>query len=203
MNAHSPSLARQAWLEAAMAALKGRIEAAHGSPVPDTVRISSGFPKGSHGKGKAIGQCWATEVSADKHNEIFISPELSKSVRIMGVIAHELVHATVGVKAGHKAPFKKLAEAIGLAGKMTATVESEAFTDWAQGVVNAIGEYPAGAMNLLFRKKQTTRMLKCECEDCGYSVRTTRKWIEQAGPPVCPTDMTTMQCDEIDGDDGE
>lgn len=33
--------------------------------------------------------------------------------------------------------------------------------------------------------KQTTRLKKCECEECGYTVRVTQKWLE-VGPPHCP-----------------
>jgi hypothetical protein len=33
-------------------------------------------------------------------------------------------------------------------------------------------------------KKQSTRMLKLECDECGYVVRTTQKWIN-VGVPVC------------------
>jgi len=35
------------------------------------------------------------------------------------------------------------------------------------------------------RKKQSTRLVKCVCGECGYTVRTTRKWLE-VGPPHCP-----------------
>jgi hypothetical protein len=35
-------------------------------------------------------------------------------------------------------------------------------------------------------EKQATRMLKCACATCGYIVRTTRKWLETAGAPLCP-----------------
>lgn len=35
-------------------------------------------------------------------------------------------------------------------------------------------------------KKQTTRLLKVECGQCGYTARVTRKWLE-VGPPGCPT----------------
>lgn len=34
-------------------------------------------------------------------------------------------------------------------------------------------------------RKQGTRMLKAACEDCGYTVRVTAKWLE-IGPPHCP-----------------
>ena len=33
--------------------------------------------------------------------------------------------------------------------------------------------------------KQGTRMVKLTAPDCGYTVRTTRKWIDQ-GAPMCP-----------------
>jgi hypothetical protein len=31
-------------------------------------------------------------------------------------------------------------------------------------------------------------MLKVECEVCGYTARTTRKWLDRDGPPICPVD---------------
>lgn len=34
-------------------------------------------------------------------------------------------------------------------------------------------------------KKQSTRMLKVHCPECGYTVRTTQKWLD-VGPPLCP-----------------
>ena len=34
-------------------------------------------------------------------------------------------------------------------------------------------------------KKQTTRLHKAECAECGYTVRVTAKWLE-VGPPHCP-----------------
>jgi len=183
---------RHAWLEAATHALRDRFAAA-GFTVPDAVRVSIGIPKGSHGRTKTIGQCWGAEASSDKHYEVFISPELSSSVRILGVLAHELAHATVGTAAGHKGPFKRCAEAIGLAGPMTSTTETAAFTTWADVLVDAsLGPYPAGSLDLGSRKKQTTRLLKCECEECGYTVRITRKWLESVGAPLCPADEIPM-----------
>jgi hypothetical protein len=191
------SAARHAWIESATAALRERF-AEIGHAVPAKVRVSIGWPKGSHGKGRAIGQCWSSEASSDAHHEIFVSPELRDSVKIFGVLAHELAHAIVGTKAGHKAPFKRVAEAVGLVGRMTATEESVAFIAWSQGHIAKLGKYPAGALALNMRKKQSTRLLKCECEGCGYTVRITRKWLDAGGSPICPTDQEPMACDAID-----
>jgi hypothetical protein len=53
-------------------------------------------------------------------------------------------------------------------------------------------------------KKQKARMLKCECATCGYTVRTARKWLEQAGAPLCPIeDHGQMSHEPLDDDDPE
>lgn len=201
----TPSMARQVWLEGALAALRKHF-VANGYTCPDAVRVSCGFPKGSTGSSqnsKTIGQCWATDASGDKHNEIFISPELGgkqMGKKIMGVIAHEMVHATVGLKAKHRGPFKKCALAVGLCGKMTATEETPEFNAFAADVIERIGDYPAGALSLSGVKKQTTRMLKCECSECGYVARISKKWAD-VGAPICPTDEIQMTCDATDDDD--
>lgn len=35
------------------------------------------------------------------------------------------------------------------------------------------------------KPKQSTRLKKCECEECGYTVRVTQKWLD-VGAPHCP-----------------
>jgi hypothetical protein len=200
MTELATSIERQQWLEKSVTAQR-KLFKSKDYVVPDTVRVSVGFPRGSHGKGRAIGQCWSHEVSSDQHNEIFISPELGTkkgSVKILGVLAHELTHATVGIKAGHKAPFKRCALAVGLTGQMTATEEGPEFKEWATWHIERIGPYPAGTITLGMRKTQSTRLVKCECAECGYIARVTRKWIGTAGAPVCPTDNVMLSCEEIE-----
>ena len=131
----TPSLERQQWLEAAVEALRTKFADA-GYCVPEKVRVSIGWPKRAASCG-AIGECWATEASSDAHNELFISPELTEAARILGVLGHEMAHATVGTAAGHKKPFKRCALAIGLQGPMRATTESPEFVTWAETLVGA------------------------------------------------------------------
>jgi hypothetical protein len=181
----SPSLERHQWLEAVVDALRSKFSAA-GYTIPAEVRVSIGWPKKGGGCGKRIGECWATAASSDKHAEIFVSPELASGARISDVLAHELAHATVGCEVGHKAEFRACALAIGLTGKMTATTATPEFSKWADSLFKRIGPYPGGS--LTDSKKQTTRLQKCACEYCGYTVRVTRKWLDAAGPPICPTD---------------
>ena len=41
-------------------------------------------------------------------------------------------------------------------------------------------------------KKQTTRMIRCDCEKCGYVCRTSSLWLERQGPPICPCNGVPM-----------
>ena len=48
------------------------------------------------------------------------------------------------------------------------------------------------------RKKQTTRLKKAICGECGYTVRVTSKWLE-VGPPHCPL-HGAMECEDDGGE---
>jgi len=90
---------------------------------------------------------------------------------------------------GHRKPFANACSAIGLQAPWTATTPTDAFWTWARPILDAAGPYPHDHLRsdlLGARKKQKTYMLKCECVTCGYAARTTQKFIDQAGPPICP-----------------
>ncbi len=178
---------RESWLADAISGLHVHVFALHATTWPDKVRVACGWPRGRHGANRAIGQCWSTKASKDGANELFVSPELDEPTRVLDVLAHELVHAVVGTEAGHKGPFRALATAIGLEGKMTATTAGPALLSRLHVLASMLGPYPhamlspsAGGL-----KKQTTRMLKVTCADCGCIVRMTRQWLDDAGAPVC------------------
>lgn len=155
-------------------------------PLPAHTRISCGFA-GGRGGGKFIGQCWAPEASNDRATEMFVSPVLEDPVTVLATLIHEDVHAAVGLACKHRVAFKRCAVAIGLEGKMTATVAGEALTKRIKGLLKVLPPYPHAALNLAMSpvKKQGTRMLKAECR-CGYTVRITRKWLDEVGAPHCP-----------------
>lgn len=179
---------REEWLQVATDRLRSELFATNGYSVPQ-VRVSVGFP--SHGaRGKVIGQCHY--ASADSVPQIFIHPTLDESTRALDVLAHELVHATLGADAGHRAEFKRCAESIGLTGKMTATIAGETLKAWLGELVAEIGEYPHAKLSL-GGKKQTTRLIKCECSNCGYIARVSNKWIDEMGAPLCPCNMEEME----------
>lgn len=149
-------------------------------------RVSVGFPKGSRGALTAIGQCWPEQMSSDKTFEVFVSPILSVA-DAAHVLLHELVHVSDANKNGHKGPFKALATAVGLEGKMTATVPGAALKAKLAKWIEELGEYPHAPLVPQKRGEKGSRLLKAECEDCGFVFRTTHKWLESTGGELqCP-----------------
>lgn len=180
----SSSKDRHDWLEAATAWCS-RALVKGGYEVPATVRVSVGFTGARIGM-KAIGACWYPEASTDGHHEIFIGPHIKDPVEIVGVILHELVHVVAGKDAKHGKAFKDIAVAVGLTGKMTATTPGDDLRAIIETKFLVTHPYPSGSLDIYAqRPKQTTRLVKCDCETCGYTVRTTAKWLNVT-PPVCP-----------------
>ena len=173
---------REEWLQAATALLEPLFEGTPANPHP--VRVSVGFPAGSRGRNKAIGQCHY--AADDAVPQVFIHPELVDPVRVLDVLAHELAHAYLPAGTGHKGHFVTTVRALGLEGKATATVAGEAFKVDALEVAEALGPYPHARLTYdnAAGKKQTTRQIKVECE-CGLIYRASRKAIEQATDLGC------------------
>ena len=183
-------LVREAWLGKAAVVLNRELLIPSKIGTPEKLHISVGFPAGGRrGKGAhRIGECWQPAASADKHTEIFIHPEVDNPSEVLAILLHELLHAS-GIW-DHGKGFKDAATKVGLTGKMTATVAGETLTGRLKDMLRDLPPYPHAALNMsegktTAPKKQSARMIKCECGHCGYSVRTTRKWLD-IGNPVCP-----------------
>ncbi|WP_336628483.1 MULTISPECIES: hypothetical protein [unclassified Microbacterium] len=194
---------REEWLIAAVEALRPYF-AEQGADLP-AVRVSVGFAGGRGNKNATIGQAWAKEAAADGVAQVFISPVLSDAVEVLAVLVHELIHVWDENKSGHRGAFAKLAKAMGLEGKMTATVAGDALRDKLALIVLELGDYPHAALSpsLSGVKKQGTRMLKVECsEGSGYMVRMTKKWLDEYGAPTCPCHSVRMDAPSTeDGDE--
>lgn len=177
---------REQWLTEATDIFRDHLFKRNDYIIPK-VRVSVGFPGGGSAR-KRIGECWDGSASTDGVEQVFISPVVIDVSKVLGVLVHELVHATVGTKAGHRGPFRRCALKVGLEGKMTVTSESQALKDYfTDKVTSVIGEYPHAELRLNGqRKKQTTRLKKVECQVCGYTVRVTQKWLDELGAPICP-----------------
>ncbi len=151
-------------------------------------RVAIGFPSTGR-RGKRIGECWDGGASADGTFEILIRPDLDVPLDVAAILAHEFDHAAVGLACGHKGAFRTVALAIGLEGKISATVQGETFKHRAAPILAAAGPLPHARLGLGKSDappKQKARLLKAECGQCDYTVRVTRKWVDEAGAPHCP-----------------
>lgn len=190
---------REAWLtELSQRFIWPHLRAA-GATEPDGWRVSIGFPKGSRGGNKSIGQCWPSSASAGTQREVFIAPTLAV-FDATHVLVHELIHASDDCKSGHKGHFRTVAKAAGLIGKMTATVPSESLTATIKDWLGQMPDYPHSAMrDRGSAEKPGSRLLKVECGECGYVVRVTAKWVA-TGTPSCPCNGEPMTCERIERD---
>jgi len=167
------------------------------APLPVQLRVAIGFTSSGRSS-KHIGECWDNQCSEDRHFEIFIRPDLSESQELMPmqvatILGHELVHAAVGVAAGHGKEFRRVARGIGLIGQMAATTAGPGFEQAMRPILQAAGPLPHGSLRLAAgasshsrRTRQYSGPIKCTCRNCGYTVHTTRKWLDLAGAPLCP-----------------
>lgn len=119
--------------------------------------------------------------------------------QIAVILAHELVHAAVGIAAGHGKAFKRTANGLDLIGPMRATTPRDGFLATIAPVLANAGPLPHARLDTggetSAPRKQATRILKCECRACGYTVRTARKWLRW---PVHPfADLGMGRCSMI------
>lgn len=198
---------REEWLLAAVGLARPLFKD-KGYTVPE-VRVSVGWPstRALSAKGKHVGEAWCKTAASDKVAQIFITPWLGED-GILPTLVHELVHTTVGNKEGHNKVFGKCARAVGLEGKLTQCGAGKDLlavcVDWHE----KLGPFPHGKLNPAMRpkKKQSTRLIKCQCTASEYCVRITRKWLEEYGAPISPVNNKPMKFevpDDLDFDDGE
>lgn len=205
---HSIS-SREDWLNAAVAELRPRF-ASRGYKIPDKIRVSVGFPGAGRRPGKRYeAPCWVAMNGKDGAFDVFISPMLDNEEKVIASLAHNLLHAVVGLKAMHREPFRDAAAIIGLEPPWNAINVNSAFkVGLARPTLAAIGEpYPHSRLSPgdlhIGSKTQTTRLLKCSCLKCGYITRTSQKWLALSGAPHCPTPSCNNRVLHIEDEEGQ
>jgi hypothetical protein len=182
---------REEWLTAAIEELRTEVFGPHDLEIP-AYRVSVGWPGGRGKKSNTVGQCWNTAQTKDGSAAIFVSPVVDEPIEVLSILVHEVIHAIDDCASGHRGAFVQMFRRVGMTGKATQSQAGDELLLTLTKVERSLGEYPHSGMKRdaggAGQKKQDTRMLKlvvADCDECEYSVRTTRKHIE-VGLPKCP-----------------
>jgi hypothetical protein len=144
----------------------------------------------------------------------------SNWTQVAHTVIHELGHVLAGYGHGHDKVFKEACEELGLrAAKAVANRDTSNLSGFHPKLRAAITSLPlptdgtpiqvANRLGVIPSPKPCgagigtkggksrgvgsgSRLVKCQCPTCGYTVRTTAKWIA-AGYPICPTDNISME----------
>lgn len=181
MKMGSAHATREGWLAAGAEMLAERVFAGDAPPV----RCSCGFARGSK---KAVGQCFGPENSADGSFNLFVCPTVDEPVRVLDILAHEMVHAVVGTEAKHRGPFRELALKIGLEGKMTATRAGPELRATLEGIAEDLGSYPHAAVVPTEKEKVARKKWPKyrSARDPEYRLDIAPAHVERCGAPRDP-----------------
>lgn len=170
-------MTRELWLHM-LTDLLSEHYARKGHRLPEKIRFSCGWTSSR----RYAGQCWSAKASADGTYEIFISPVYDDSLAVAGILTHELIHVAVGVDKKHGRIFRQCCRDVGLEGNPVSARPGQSLESMLMDFVTQLGSYPHAELSPSERKKDTTRMIKLVCHGCGYTVRTTQKWIDTCLP---------------------
>lgn len=191
---------REEWLQAATTELRTVLFSRTDLSVPE-VRIGVGWPSGGM-RTRTGGQTWARAASADGINEITVRVDIHDAVDVLSILGHELIHAALDCKGGHGKMFQRAFFSMGYVNDPKASVPGAALRTEYALLAQSLGDYPSadGLALAAKKKKQTTRMIKCECPQCGFVFRTTQKWVDaRAGLLYCPSGVHGL----VDVEQGE
>lgn len=177
---------REAWLREAVVVMRSYFEGS-GVAVTDRLEVMTSWPYGSK---KRIGECFPGEHwNKDGVTYVTVSPVLGDDpVRVLDVLLHELVHAC-GIH-GHGKEFRRVAEYVGLTGKMTATVPTDALRERLTELSRVLGPYPHVTMvpqpkKLKVKSKVSWRRYRSPVDET-FVVVIPSTTIDVHGVPSCP-----------------
>ena len=181
-----PSNDREAWLTDAGNIILNELLSQYSELPARPWRVSVGVP-GSRGGG-VIGVCWPSARSEDGTNEIFITPAIDETTDILSILIHELIHYLDDCQSGHKGEFKRVSKAVGFRPPLTKfnyENTTQKFKDYVGSLASFLGPFPHAKLDLKSVKKQKIKMKKLLCGECGFSARTTEKFMVNLNFPAC------------------
>ncbi|MCG8450025.1 MAG: hypothetical protein MI725_10670 [Pirellulales bacterium] len=180
----SSAEAREKWLRDVASGMTGWFDDL-GFPLP-AFEVRSGFPSVGM-RSPNISESWTQDDGASY--VVFIRPDRSEAFDVAAALAFQLCHIAVGKRDSHGHLFRHLAISIGLRGTKTESPPGVLFKEIVTPVLEQAGDLPSPEITPTDKDKrtrQTARLLKVACQECGYVVRVSRKWLEGVGPPHCP-----------------
>jgi hypothetical protein len=167
---------REDWLKACLT--RGTAGWPVGADLPENTRISVGFPaKVRRGRGSVYRpvEHYRPQDSEGGMFEIFVSPTIGKSDDVAVAVLCEAARIATG--------------------REPSEAERATLGERARRVVATMPPYPHAAIKVAGmpqgRPEGTpgpgSRLIKVDCPECGYTLRTTRRWLS-AGVPTCPGD---------------
>ena len=173
---------REDWLNAFVHGARPIFKAA-GYILPEKIKISIGFPSKNalSTRTQRLGEHW----NGTEEHQIFITPLIATAAHIGSITTHELCHTLFD---GHRKDFAKCGAAVGLEGKPKEMTAGALWHELFDELLTTLGAMPHHALSAKSKeeKKQSTRLLKCQCPECGFVFRTTAKWIEGKSELQCP-----------------
>ena len=179
---------REQWLKEAILTLTPLFKE-KGYAIPKC-HVSCGFASTDAKRGH-IGQCWSTKASADKVNQIFISPGLSDSVEVLDTLMNELVHAVDDCQNKHGPIFKKMALKLGMKGPMRSAGAGPELKVKLEKMAASLGVYPHAKLNVPRKVIDRRPRPRAKCSECGFTVPMLKAFMHY-GPPICPKDKIDM-----------
>lgn len=167
------------------------------------VRIGVGFLSGGD-RGKALAESFPASATKDGIHEIIIKVRLTDPVQVLSALTRELIMVAMDCRWAsnpYAKDFKQAFERVGFVGSPAECVPGDSLRNNLTMLAMSLGEYPRedGMISeLLAKRKQTTRGLRCVCSHCGSNWRTARKNIDAAGSDLrcqngrCPAGTVTV-----------
>lgn len=173
---------REEWLTAALALVRAAVPGIGNQ----RIRITCGFPS-TYTRSGTLAECWPDNASKDGTWEVMISPTVALPVEVFVLVASQALHTVPGGASRTSNSYRTACMELGLAPTDEAWKALQGTEDfWALfgTALEDLGPYPHAEVMAAQKKTQSTRMLKLTCPLCGYTLRTSAKWIA-TGLPVC------------------
>ena len=163
---------REQWLAAFANAARPHISRSliNGGDEEAAIRLSCGFAPTTNRK-RSDAAVVPPTASEDFTAEVFISPTIDQADTV----------------AKHIIPLLAIAQAGNWRNQAPSVAAPLAeLPHWAGSILANLGAYPHARLNITRAPKQTTRLIKVACPNCGYIARVSRTNLVAYGAPICP-----------------